>query len=385
VFVSDTPLHGSRRRWGWFRWFLLAVLALALASCSSTSSAPGGGQAPAAAAGMPHVEGSRIVDGKGNPLLLRGAQIESAFNYVKQWQRGDSPLALLNSRTFAVMASWRMNEVRVPLSNWILALDQERYLRLLDQVVQQANAAGLYVVLDLHDDAQSGSPYGKGADFPKAESLAFWKTIASRYRENPMVLFDLFNEPQTPDWQTWLHGGATAGQASPREVGFQDLVDAIRRPPVSARQIIVVEPGGDRRNGWATIGTNTIRDPNIAYSLHVYDGIVQSPQQQDAKWGPLLGHFPLYIGEWALLPNSYTPAQCRGIPHDQADQIVRNFLDYMKSRGASWSAWSFTPGHLFVDSSSYSPTTLDQPWTCGDTHSDAGMGALVKQFLAAGG
>lgn len=252
----------------------------------------------------------------------------------------------------------------------------------LGRNLQQANAAGLYVVLDLHDDAQSGSPYGKGADFPKAESIAFWKAIATHFRANPMVIFDLFNEPKEQDWQQWLHGGGTTAGA--RAVGFQDLVDALRAPPVSARQIIVVEPGGDARKGWATIGGDTIRDPDVVYSLHVYDGILQSPPEQDAKWGPILGHYPLYYGEWALLPNSYTPAQCRNIPHDQADQIVRSFLDYMKSHNASWTAWSFTPTHLIEDSSSYSPTTLDKPWTCGDTRGDAGMDTVVKQYLAGG-
>jgi hypothetical protein len=57
------------------------------------------------------------------------------------------------------------------------------------------------------------------------------------------------------------------------------------------------------------------------------------------------------------------------------------FLNYMAMRHANWTAWSFTPNHLILDFNSFTPTTLDIPWTCGDSTSKAGMGTLVKQFL----
>src|SRR5260221_14787473 len=70
------------------------------------------------------------------------------------------------------------------------------YMSKLDQVVQEANAAGLFVVFDLHDTVQSGSPYGTAATLPKTEDIPFWKAIASHYKDNPMVMFDVFNEPK---------------------------------------------------------------------------------------------------------------------------------------------------------------------------------------------
>jgi len=349
---------------------------------------------------MLHVGGTQIVDGTGRPVVLRGAQIESAFNSIKRWKSGEKPTAILNSTVFqAMVGQWKMNVLRVPLSSWIYALDPTTYLSQLDQVVTQANTAGLYVVLDLHDDVQSGSPYGKGADVPKTESVDFWKGIAAHFRSNPMVLYDVYNEPHATNWQEWLHGGGMVGGAT--EVGFQDLVNAIRMPPVSAPQIIIVEPGsaapgsgtGNRaaeQGGWATFPPgDAIADPNIVYSLHVYHGIADSAAQQDAKWGPILGHFPRMYGEWSLLPNSFHPYQCQGIPHDQADQVVNAFLNYMDGTAqsgtavgpASWIAWDFAPYHLIQDTTNFTPTTLDIPWTCGDIHSHAGMGTLVKQHL----
>lgn len=342
--------------------------------------------------GMLHVKGTQIVDSSGRPVILRGAQIESGFNYIKTWQRGDKPTATLTSSVFQAMSGqWKMNALRLPISNWIYDLDPTGYTAQLEQVIGQANAAGLYVILDLHDDAQSGSPYGKGADVPKTESVAFWKVIASHFKANPMVLFDVYNEPHEPDWNTWLHGGVTIGGAT--AVGFPSLVSAIRS--VGAEQIIVVEPGsaakgnvtgnaGAEGGGWASFPPgDALTDPNIAYSLHVYHGIADSAQQQDARWGPILNHFPLLYGEWSFEPNALHAYQCRGVPHDQADQVVNSFLSYMDSRQSSWIAWDFHPFHLIQDTMTFTPTTLDIPWTCGDTTSHAGMGTLVKQHLIA--
>ena len=93
---------------------------------------------------------------------------------------------------------------------------------------------------------------------------------------------------------------------------------------------------------------------------------------------------PIFYGEWALLPNGYgTPGydHCKNIPHSQADQIVTAFMQYMASRHANWTAFQFTPYHLIQDFTTYTPTTLDIPWVCGDPTSHAGMGTMVKDFL----
>jgi len=268
-----------------------------------------------------------------------------------------------------------MNVVRLPLSNWIYARDPINYVNQLDVVVQRANAAGLYVILDLHDNAKSGSPYGANVPYPKAEDVTFWHAIAAHFQSNPMVMFDVFNEPQSNGWQAWLHGGGTLDGAT--IVGMQDLVNVVRS--VGARQIVIVEPGLGAV--WYGISGYMINDSNIMYSLHIYSGIASSAQSLDNAWSSLLNHYPIYYGEWGAIVNTYTPVQCSTLPHTQADQIVTNFMNYMASRNANWTAWEFTPYHLIQDYTTFTPTTLDIPWTCGDTTSHAGMGTLVRNFL----
>src|SRR5947209_1056728 len=98
---------------------------------------------------MPHAQGDHLVDSNGNLLTLRGAQIETSLNYIKQWNNGERPTNTLNSAVFNSMVhDWKMNAFRLPLSNWMYAKYTAEYMSQVDQIVQEANSAGLYVILD---------------------------------------------------------------------------------------------------------------------------------------------------------------------------------------------------------------------------------------------
>ena len=44
----------------------------------------------------------------------------------------------------------------------------------------------------------SGQDAERVAPTPDANSSVLWRTLAERYRDEPAVLFDLFNEPHDP-------------------------------------------------------------------------------------------------------------------------------------------------------------------------------------------
>jgi endoglucanase len=357
---------------------LLLVSAIALTIFLTRPHPQGTGQPEQpAAGGLLSVDGARLLDAQGRPVLLRGAQIASPFNFLSGWQAKNDPAQWLNPSTFQAMRSWHMNALRLPLSGWYY--QEPRFLPMLDTVVEQANQAGLYVVLALFDNAKSGSPYGQGAALPKAENITFWKLMAAHFAHHPMVLFDLFNEPADLTAQNYLHGGGTVTGSTGKVatiVGFQPLVDAIRS--VGARQIIIAP---------ATIAAQhpnvRIQDPNVIYTAHVYSSIADyNPAIWDQDWGSLLGHYPLYYGEWAVLPNSLVPKQCDPYTPTNAAALTRAFLDYMQQRQISWTAWQFRPYYLVQDITSYTPTTFEGNWTPCDTQSHAGMGLVVKEYLA---
>lgn len=348
-----------------------------------------------ASGGYPHVLGAQIIDGNGNPLYLRGAMIETAFAYIKRWQGGQDPLATLNSTTFTAMVKqWHMNILRTNISQYIYNLDPITYMNKLDTAIQQANAAGLYVVLDYHNDTQSGSPYGDA--MLHTSDLNWWKTIAFHYAGNSMVMFDVINEPGYPDWCSWRYGGnpqgCTTSITNTDVVGVIDVVKAIRS--TGAQQIIVVEPGkagGTRQEdaGWATFDPSILTDSNTIVSKHEYHNVISgNPSSWNLSWGPFLTSSPrpLYYGEWAVLPNAAIVYHCTGLTNVNADQVTNTFLSYMDTIHANWTAWNFVIDHMVQDTVNFTPTTMHLPgdaaWSCGDTSTaHLGMGTDVLNFI----
>lgn len=329
--------------------------------------------------GMLSIQGTNIYTPTGQVLLLQGAMVDTSLAYMHQYidQRKD-PLLYLNQKTFQAMRSWNMNAIRINISQWVQQADTTKtYLTKVDSVISQANLSGLYVILDFHDDTQSGSPYGDG--MLHKSSLAWWESIAARYKNNPMILFDPINEPKYATWNSWLQGDGND------IVGFQQIIQGIRS--VGAQQIIVVEPGNAAKGGKAWIGFDSTKltDQNILYSKHDYNKVATgNPQIWDEEWGSILHVHPIYYGEWALLPHPNHPSFCQGVTSGNADQVVNTFLSYLQSRHASWTAWDFKPGHLIQNITSYLPTNFQTgaPWTCNSPQAaQAGMGADIKQFL----
>ena len=333
---------------------------------------------------FPHVQGTQLIDTSGHHLVLRGAQIETALAYDNPWKNTTTlqnrMATVLNPTVFNEMSQkWHMNAVRLPLSNWVYAAHQQLFLQLLDKAVLEANQARLYVVLDLHDYQQGGSPYGSGANMPKPESVAFWKAIATHYLNNTMVMFDEYNEPHYPSSNQWLNGGGTqkgaTGKTAPI-IGMQNLVTAIRS--TGAKQIIIV-------GGIHNAGTLRIKDPNIMYTTHTYHKVaIGDPTIWNQEWAGFIGHYPIFYGEWALLPNSNTPQRCTGATMNNANQKVQAFLTYMQQNGISWTAWQFNINYLILDRTQFTPTSLNDPkhpWVCNSPNAAAGMGTVIYQFM----
>jgi len=333
--------------------------------------------------GMPYVQGAQIYDGSARPLTLRGAMLESSFAYLNQWHGGHDPLTTLNSTTFHAMAQqWHMNAVRINISQWIYNLGPAVYLARLDTAIAQANAAGLYVILDFHDDGQSGAvaPYVDG--MLHTVSLGWWKTMATHYLKNPMILFDLINEPNYPNWSIWTHGDGRD------VVGMTTVIAAIRS--TGAKQLIVLEPGtagkgSSQEGGWTSFDPRTISDPSIVYSKHIYTGVISgNPTVWDRQWGAILHNHPIYYGEWAVLPTPLKLNQCTGLTSANADAVTNAFLTYMGQRNASWTAWDFKLSDLIQDGISFAPTTfaVGRSWHCGaPSAAQAGMGKDVHDYL----
>jgi Cellulase (glycosyl hydrolase family 5) len=204
--------------------FLLIFLAGNVLGFSPSENVPGvpssgwnpiGTNLPAGGIFGVRVSGNKIVSTQtGSPVQLLGVatsgfeQGGTAYNTSPGATYGTSP----TDAGFSKLATMNMNVLRIPLNaeTWLgvngcigdsgtSAVLQAN----LQQIVANANAKGLYVILDLHWTAPNaftkpgltGCPAGQPGMPDADHTISFWTSIAGMFKNNPAVMFELFNEP----------------------------------------------------------------------------------------------------------------------------------------------------------------------------------------------
>lgn len=193
------------------------------------------------------VKGNQLVDGRGRTVRLLGVNRSGPEFRCQEWASiFDGPTT---QKSIEAMLSWQINVVRVPLNEtcWLgingiaPQFGGETYRAEIHWWVRQLERAGLYVILDLHrvgpGDVQAyGIPYMADAD----HALDFWRSVATEFRDDRSLLFDLYNEPHDVSWDCWLYGcwvdDPQVGEY--QTAGMQQLVDAVRS--TGARQPLMI-------------------------------------------------------------------------------------------------------------------------------------------------
>ncbi|MEX0774540.1 MAG: glycoside hydrolase family 5 protein [Phycisphaeraceae bacterium] len=225
------------------------------------------------------VSGNQIVTAAdGKTLWLQGLSVDSM-----QWSMGENILWSIH----VAIDEWHANVIRLAVMDtfWFGhgkgqppgAGAQEQYRQLVDQAAQLCAARGAYLIIDLH---RFGAPMQR--------DVAFWQDVAQRYKNNPAVLFELFNEPHGISWKVWRDGGNlkedkhtdvnptenTEKQAGEDSVGMQALLDAVRS--TGANNAVLV--GGldwaydltGITNGYALNDPAGASGGGIIYVSHIY-------------------------------------------------------------------------------------------------------------------
>src|SRR2546426_12449943 len=100
--------------------------------------------------------------------------------------------------------------------------------------IRPLHDAGLSAMVALHGSARGPPPAdgrtGQGRQMADRDHApAFWRSVATVFRSDPAVVFDLFNEPHDISWDCWQNGCLTSDATGSWQVaGFQSLVDAVR-------------------------------------------------------------------------------------------------------------------------------------------------------------
>ena len=225
------------------------------------------------------------------------------------------------------------------------------YLSKVDAMVNAATSQGIFVMLDLHTNALTACAAPTQQSMPDANAVSVWTTLASRYKGNPLVGFDLYNEPHDISDAVWHNGGTvTSSGVTYQAVGMQTLYNAVR---AAGATNLVFASGSN----WATAFPATAPltgTSNLVYAAHAYtcpsglpssgatctvgpDGTIYDPSG-------LLSHFAT-IGRTA--PVMVTEF---GFPDKNDGRYITNVENYAASHGwVGWDVYAFdgSTGGLF--------------------------------------
>ncbi|HLY29633.1 MAG TPA: glycoside hydrolase family 5 protein, partial [Ktedonobacterales bacterium] len=279
------------------------------------------------------VRGSRLFTISGQPVTLVGAS-HSSLEYSC---KGDGHFQLAD---FQEMRAWGMNVVRIPLwSRYWLNPDDScpTYQQTVEDAVANAEAAHLYVILDLQwSYTFPAPPYTDSAgnanyQFPMpdtGEAVQFWQQVATRYRNDQQVLFDLFGEPNDVSWQTWYSGGSVSTAVGTYQaIGMRGLVDVVRR--IAPKNVIIVS-GMNWGYDLSEVGsTYTFPETNLLFGTHPFDYGTKLPAYFDHAFGQTATKVAVIVTEFGS--------------YDCATSYSAAVIAYANQHHLSWLAWTWAP------------------------------------------
>jgi endoglucanase len=317
----------------------------------------GGGDSPFV--GLPaskalHVEGNTLKDATGATVRLLGVN-RSGSEYMcsPPTQGGTTFDGSTGPSSISALLTWNINTVRLPLNehcwlgiNGALVSADEYQSAIIDYVVR-LHQKNLYVVLDLHWSAPGSTTIMGGSGGNQLVTMAFadhaipfWTSVATTFKDDPMVIFDLFNEPilDATDrfgngpvgdpWGCWLNGcSVSKGQVA----GMQQLLNAVRG--TGANQVVVA--GGidwsHKLDQWLQ---HKPSDPmgNLMAAFHVYQSPLSNCTDTSCWNGALATvaqNVPVLTGEMG--------------EQDCAHGFIDGYMSWADSKGISYLGWAWNP------------------------------------------
>jgi hypothetical protein len=270
------------------------------------------------------ISGNQIVTASGGcTVRLKGVDM-SGLEFSPAGDGAGAPTTNIAGNTmtdYVALATeavnvWHANCIRLPINQdyWCGCSNSKGtpnagYQAEIQAVVNYCNANNVYLDLDLHWSGTYGgtsttAPCSGGnswststgqQNMPDWNAVTFWSLVAntSWIKNNPAVMFDLYNEPHDVSWSVWRNGGSTG--ASPSNTpGLQQLLTTVRG--VGANNVCiagglnwafdltgVVGQSGDGINYSLT---DTGSGNGVIYASHCYDNKTGGGSTVGTVWDP---------------------------------------------------------------------------------------------------
>jgi endoglucanase len=320
-----------------------------------------------------------IVDGSGNTVQLHGADRSGTeFACVNGGGFFDGPS---DQTGIDAMKAWNINAVRVPLNAdcWLgingvaSAYAGANYQNAIAGWVNLLTQNGMVVILDLHWTAPGTTLANSQIPMADADhSPTFWSQVATAYKGNGQVIFDLFNEPFISDWGCWTSGGMCAQDngTTYAVAGMASLLKAVR--DAGAQNVVILGGLGysSDMSQWVTsvngipslpAPLNGISIANVAASWHAYDfnseqsmcpsqynnymgtcASAQATAMATSATSVLSAGFPVVIGETGISAFSASSAMpFTTMQITDLETWFDNLLDWAEMQGQGYLAWSW--------------------------------------------
>lgn len=266
---------------------------------------------PAQAAKLPElkVKGTQLVNARGKKVQLKGVSTHGMSWYPEY----------VNQKAFTQMKKkWGINAVRLAVYTAEYngyctgdAANRKALEKRIDQGVQYATKAGLYVIIDWHI-LSDGNPrtYEK-------QAVAFFRKMASKYKNHTNVIYEICNEPNGGvSWETI-------------RTYAEKIVNTIRAKDKKA-VIIIGTPT------WSQDVDIVADDPlkgykNLMYSLHFYAGTHGEYLRAKAQTALDKG-LPLFVSEFGI-----SDASGNGSLNQEEGS---RWMKFLKKNKISYMGWS---------------------------------------------
>ncbi len=249
----------------------------------------------------------------GQKRILRGVNV-SGLEYDSTGKR--VPI----SELMALVDHWNINIIRLPINQqWWLNNENGNYRQLINNIIDSLKSRKIYTIFDL----QWINTTVKISPLPNQQSVELMKQVAQMYKNEPAVLYDIYNEPRNcthSDWAAWA----------------VKLIEGIRG--VHPNALIFVN-GID----WGYDLGGFMQDPlpykNLVYGAHLYpqkpgSGYKNKPQFDKYWRGILYRNLPLFIGEIGPEEPNYNN-------EEQLAAFIDPHLLMIDSLELGYTAWSW--------------------------------------------
>jgi hypothetical protein len=319
---------------------------------ASLSCACAGARVPAPHARLDlHVEGNQLIY-RGQPTRLLGVSHSgSEFLCLRGASAGIFEGPDADALATSILSWGHLNTVRLPLNEdcWLglhgvsAATGGAAYREAIVGYAKRLHAHGLFTIVDLHWSGTGDAPASGQQPMPDADHAPdFWASVARAFADDPMTVFDLFNEPfLTPDrssvadpWACWADGctvRAAEGAASGgwRAAGMRQLIDAVRG--AGARNVLMLGGLGYANDltGWLAHAPS---EPlgQITASFHVYNfNPCADARCWEAQIAPVAARVPVITGELG--------------ENDCGRSLLEAYLPWADSHRVSYLGWSWNP------------------------------------------